>query len=243
MLSLLGILGYVRALVKLGLGPKKCEKAGFDMKALRPMVGVADTDRLPADEIYVMHYIERHENGSEIQWIRGPETKHTVDSSALGFYLDYLSRASKSEITKFEITNFYLDRDHWQPLNLGDKLFKSRLGDVFVLLVSLICVGLTSLLVVPLRATSGPTWSFYFATVGILAPIFCSSILWAWVFAQEQLPYTALDSEKRPSGNISFAYLRSGKRYLTLNVRAIGGEARYALRAMSLFAAFSALVG
>lgn len=83
MLSLLGLLGYVRALVKLAMGPEACENAGFDMKALRPMFGVSDTDRLPTGEVYEMHYMERHTDGSHITWNRIRNTKHTEDSSAL----------------------------------------------------------------------------------------------------------------------------------------------------------------
>ena len=182
MLSLLGILGYVRALVKLGLGPKACENAGFDMKALRPMVGVSDTDRLPADEIYELLCIERLTNsdGSRIQWNLVRNTKHTTDSSALGLLLKSLSRASH-----FEIFDLHpISRRSWQTPYLGGKLFNPTLGVVtmvLILLVSLICFGLNSLLVVPLRATSQPTWSLYFATVGILVPTYCSSIAWAWV--------------------------------------------------------------
>ncbi|KAG6988600.1 hypothetical protein G7Y79_00070g096990 [Physcia stellaris] len=97
MLSLLGLLGYVRALVKLAMGPEACENAGFDMKALRPMFGVSDTDRLPTSELYEMHYMERHTDGSEITWKRIRNTKHTKDSSALGRDLKLLDNKNRSE--------------------------------------------------------------------------------------------------------------------------------------------------
>ena len=103
MLSLLGLLGYVRALVKLGLGPKKCENAGFDTKALRPFFGVSDADRLTANKIYTVYYVERHVDNFKITWkpIRG--IKHTRDSFVLQDELDWLDGTAQFRVVTFAI--------------------------------------------------------------------------------------------------------------------------------------------
>ena len=63
-LSLLGLLGYVRLLVKLGLGADGCRKAGFDKKALRPMFGVQYfgakyEEYVPTDAVHEVCYMRR----------------------------------------------------------------------------------------------------------------------------------------------------------------------------------------
>ncbi len=253
MLSLLGLLGYVRALVKLGIGPEACENAGFDTRALRPIFGVPDADRLPANEVYALHYIERQENASEITWRLVRRTKHTLDSSAWGqensltsqqpdwheqdFVIEECVLYSPGQVRSLSGLSFKIYQ------YLGFKLFRSSLGDLLVLIISLICVGLTSCLVIPLRGTSRPTWSLYVATVGLFTPIVITSLAWAWVYAQEQLPLGRSDWMRGSHSNTHFAYICLGHGYIILNVRAVEGHLRSGIRIASLIAALSAIAG
>ncbi|MCJ1238326.1 hypothetical protein MMC14_006315 [Varicellaria rhodocarpa] len=60
-LSLLGLLGWSRAMMKLGLGQQRCENAGFDTKTMRPIYGISKGDHLSRDETYPVCYIKRLE--------------------------------------------------------------------------------------------------------------------------------------------------------------------------------------
>ncbi|KAL8634778.1 MAG: hypothetical protein Q9228_007656 [Teloschistes exilis] len=79
-LSLLGLLGYACALVKLGLGPTGCLKAGFDSRPLRSLFGIPDHDRLPSDVLHTVHYVERLKSDKYITWKRIETRKHTVNT-------------------------------------------------------------------------------------------------------------------------------------------------------------------
>ena len=245
MLSLLGLLGYVRALVKLAMGPEACENAGFDMKALRPMFGVSDTDRLPTGEVYEMHYLERHTDGSLITWKPIRKTKHTQDSFALRENLGRLDNENLSHslcLISYGIGN---KSGPWTRPHTGGRLFRSTRGDVFVLLVSFLCVVLTSCLIIPLRGSSRPQWSLYFATLGLGVPVLSTTLLWAWVYAQEQLPLNTMNRHDGMSEIKHFAYLRSGTQrlYIVVELRAIAGYTRWGLRLMSLVAALLDIAG
>ncbi|KAL8765197.1 MAG: hypothetical protein Q9209_007658 [Squamulea sp. 1 TL-2023] len=80
LLSFLGLLGYVRALVKLALGSEGCQNAGFDTRSLRPLFGVPDEDRLPSDAVRQIYYVERSRSAQYVSWKLAATRKHTVDS-------------------------------------------------------------------------------------------------------------------------------------------------------------------
>lgn len=226
-LSLLGILGYIRALVKLAVGADACDNAGLNVNSLRPLFGIPAADRLPSDEIYEVHYMQRHESNDSISWKESRTMKHTLDSMGI------LSEMQKSHpfgpIFRVNLV--------WCK---GGKYFMSPLGDFAVLLLSSLCIGPTSCLLIPLREpTHTPTWSLIFATAGLFFPVFTTSLIWAWVFAQEQLPpYPTTHALS------NFAYIGSKSPYFILpNLKAIEGTSRSFIRAMSLIAALIAIVG
>ena len=118
----------------------------------------------------------------------------------------------------------------WKSLHLRGELFRSAQGDFFVLLISLLCVGATSCLIIPLRGSPQPTWSLYFATVGLFAPLLITSLAWTWVYGQEQLP-------------LDWTYLKSNNRYIVMNIKPVTGYIRSVIRVMSLIAALLAIIG
>ncbi|KAG6991428.1 hypothetical protein G7Y79_00052g087680 [Physcia stellaris] len=229
-LSLLGILGYIRALVKLAMGAKACDNAGLNVSALRPLFGIPDADRLPSDEVHEVHYMQRQKLDETIFWRESRTTKHTMDSMGV------LSRIQKDfpRDRGFKMAEFFV--------NGRGRYFRSPLPDLAVLLLSSMCVGLTSFLLVPLRKpTQTPTWSLLFATVGLFFPIFATSLTWAWVFAQEQLPPDKSNFWKAPN---DVAYTRSkGSYFLLPHLRIIKTTSRSFIEAMSLIAALIAMVG
>ena len=230
-LSLLGILGYIRALVKLAMGAGACDNAGLNVNALRPLFGIPDADRLPPGEIHEVHYMRRRETNHIITWNESRTMKHTVDSMVI------LSQVQK-RCPRYQAfgTEIHCCRGR-------GRYFRSPLPDFVVLLISSICIGLTSCLLVPLRKpTRKPTWSLIFATVGLFFPIFASSLIWSWVFAQAQLP--PKPPNNRGSHLSELAYTRSKGSYFVLpHLRMIEGTFRLFIRAMSLMAALIAIVG
>ena len=63
--SLLGILGWVRVMLKLAMGSEACENVGFPTTALRPLFGVSKRDKYPSDDVTEVRYTsggtERHD--------------------------------------------------------------------------------------------------------------------------------------------------------------------------------------
>lgn len=55
-LSLLGLLGYVRALLKLSLGADFCDRTGFSTASLRSYAGVRHRDVPQNERIIEVHY-------------------------------------------------------------------------------------------------------------------------------------------------------------------------------------------
>ena len=232
-LSLLGILGYIRALVKLAMGAEACGNAGLNVNALRPLFGIPDVDRLPSDEIHEVHYMQRLELNQTIVWRESRTTKHTMDSMGVLSHV----RKDYPRDQEFRTARF---------CGRGGGYFSSPLGDLAVLLLSSICVGLTSCLLVPLRKpTQKLTWSLLFATVGLFVPILVTSLTWAWVFAHEQLPPQPSSNRARElSSPYHVAYTREkGSYFLLPYLRTIEGTYRSVIRAISLIAALIAIVG
>lgn len=241
-LSLLGILGYIRGLVKLGLGREGCRKAGFDIKAERTFFGILDEDFLSADAVHEVTYLQRHRHEDNIEWSAIRRIKHTLESMPI------LREATKSPPPKRPgmIVNTCV-------LEYKVKHFRSGYGHFVVPTVAAIFVGLTTLTIVPLRTHPRQmAWSWYFATIGMFMSLFSSFMLWSWVYAQEMLPHLQADwadltshdphrqkmsREKRDY----FAYVQSDQRYVTFDLRAIKGKTRWVVRVFSFSTAVLAL--
>ena len=85
--SLLGILGWVRAMFKLAMGAKACENVGFPTAALRPLLGVSKQDTYPSDDITNVHYVHRVEQDDMVIWSTTKVVRHTHDSMPLIEYV------------------------------------------------------------------------------------------------------------------------------------------------------------
>lgn len=178
-LSLLGLLGYVRLLVKLGLGADGCRKAGFDMKALRPMFGVQDEEYVPTDAVHQVWYMRRKKTKGQVHWSVEKIMKHTEESFQL-LKVNPLWEAKGVEIVSIWLKfNNFLD---------GPTTF-------FLLpLLSTLCSALTCFSIMIFeRPLKHHSWTYYYATVGLFCSIVISTMTWMWVHIQEQHPHGLSD--------------------------------------------------
>ncbi len=243
-LSLLGLLGYLRALFKLGLGPGRCENAGYDTKALRPLFGIPAGDRLPTDAVYNVYYVHRAQKADHIEWRLVIMTKHTVDSMAL------LAKAvpfPSPNPRRIDIKSCSLEP--------RSQTFRTRKGFLRVPILWSICIGMTCFMNMPFRGNlRHQAWTMYYATFGLFSSILGSSLAWAWVYAQEQLPPSTTDwvyyHPAHPLPLVRslqkqdyFAFIGSGNSYATFNLQPIVGWIRTIIRTLSLFAAMSGIIG
>ena len=251
-LSLLGLLGYVRLLVKLGLGADGCRKAGFDMKALRPMFGVQDEEYVPTDAVHEVYYMRRKKSEGQVQWSIVKKIKHTEESFQL-LKVNPGTKASDREILSV-----------W--LKGPTHVFLSPL-------LSILCSALTCFSITifegPLRHHQ--SWTYYYATVGLFCSTVISTMIWMLVHIQEQHPcglsdwtvaglfdlmpgwynfdFIPWDYRQVFSKNSSldledtFAFSRAGTGFYIYNVSAVERKFRFALNISSFILSGSILIG
>lgn len=233
-LSLLGVLGYIRGLVKLGLGRDGCRKAGFDMKAERTFFGILDEDWLPPGAVHQVTYLQRYRDADSVAWSANRRIKHTLDSMPI---LREAVSSPPPERSGIIVNTCQLE--------YKVKHFRSGYGHFVVPSVAAIFVGLTTLTIIPLRSRPRHmAWSWYFATIGMFISLFSSFMLWSWVYAQEMLPHQQSDWADRTSHDPHhqrlslekrdyFAYIQSDQRFVTFDLRAIKGRTRWLVRIFS----------
>ncbi|MDI1490437.1 MAG: hypothetical protein OHK93_001640 [Ramalina farinacea] len=234
-LSLLGVLGYIRGLVKLGLGREGCLRAKFDIKAERTFFGFLDEDWLPPGAVHQVTYLQRERHEDHVVWSTNRRIKHTSESMPIlrialsGPFANHGNVVVNTCQIQYKI-----------------KHFRSGYGHIIVPLVSVIFVGVTTLTIIPLRShPRSMSWTWYFATVGMFTSLFASFMLWSWVYAQEMLPHHQSNwadqtvtnrFRQRPSleKRDYFAFVQIGPRFVTFDLRAIKGDTRWLVRATSL---------
>ena len=241
-LSLLGVLGYIRGLVKLSLGRDGCRNAGFDMRAERTFFGILDEDWLPSTAVHEVTYLQRQRRPDCVVWFVNRRIKHALDSMPILRQAVSLPPPERSGM----IVNTC-------ELEYKVKHFRSKYGHFVVPLVASIFVGVTTLTIIPLRShPRRMAWSWYFATIGMFMSLFSTLMLWGWIYAQEMLPrrqsdwadQTSHDPHKKMTSldkRDFFAYIRSGRGFVTFDLRAIKGRTRWLVRVFTLLAAIIGL--
>lgn len=233
-LSLLGLLGYLRGLVKLALGREGCLRAKFNIDAERTFFGFLDQDWLPSGALHQVTYLQRKRYADHVVWSTNRTIKHTSESMPI-------LRVALSGLSSNE-TNMVVNTCQ---LEYKIKHFRSGYGHFVVPIVSAIFVGVTTLAIIPLRDhPRSMSWSWYFATVGEFLSLFASFMMWSWVYAQEMLPHrqsewadrTTCDA-RRPRSSLEkhdhFAYIQRDHRFVTFELRAIKGSTRWLVRVAS----------
>ncbi|KAL8872522.1 MAG: hypothetical protein Q9174_001866 [Haloplaca sp. 1 TL-2023] len=242
-LSLLGLLGYVRALIKLGLGPEKCNNAGFDTRSLRPLFGVPDCDRLPSEVVHDVHYVERLDCKDHVRWKLAGTQKHTVDTMPVLDKAVPYHRSDGNALTTCSVA-----------LTLRSQ--KSRRSAYYrIPMLFTGFIGATCFVIAFLRdGFAHQPWTMFYATFGLSFSLVISAMTWAWVYARQQLPAGCGDwilnsADKTASYKAShskqdhFAFIGSRYSYVTFDLKLVRGRVRLLIRTMSMICALSAIVG
>ena len=181
-LSLLGLLGYVRALLKVSLGIEFCERAGFSIASLRSHAGVRHQDVGRSERIVKVHYLTRTTSESSVQWKVVKTVPHTHESMPL------IAGGGKRALR---------DRRAYNPCfsiamcSLARSGSTARIALGACVLCSALTTSMSSLIILLL---AGPwAWTRYFACVGLPLSTLVGGLPWCWVYIIEHLPFESCD--------------------------------------------------
>ncbi|KAI4130231.1 MAG: hypothetical protein LQ338_001846 [Usnochroma carphineum] len=181
-LSLLGLLGYVRALLKLGLGVEFCERTGFSTIPLRPFVGVRPYDTAYSERVVGTQYLERTVNEESISWRVVKRVLHTPESMPLTAGKGVRAmRDRRNQDLPYGIGMCTLDRS-W-----GQRISALALASTGLTLTASIA-GLPVLL-----SQADWTWSRFFASAGLIMSILLGGLPWCFICITEHLPFESSD--------------------------------------------------
>lgn len=224
-LSLLGLLGWARTMVKLGLGIKNCEDAGFNTQSIRPIYGVSEDDRLPSDKVFDVYYIQRSEKNNMFKWEMIKMVRHTTDSMPLVKWARVQSR-SRGPVP------------HHAHGELTDPWLGGWKGFVVMTVLHLLCAGATCFTILPFRhRASSWSWSTYLATFGLFTSILVGSLAWFWVFIQGQVDLKYVRSQ------VGVAYTRMNDKSYFIMVEGTSATQLRAVCIVSFMAAIFAMIG
>lgn len=244
-LSLLGLLGYVRALLKLSLGIDFCERTGFSTTSLRSYAGVRRRDVAQSERIIEVHYLERTITDLSVQWKIVKTTSHTQESMPL------IAGGGKRALR---------DRRAYDPsfsiamCSLIRSGSTARLAFGMCGLCLMLSASLSSLMILMFAAPW--TWTRVFACVGLPVSVLVGGLPWCWVYIIEHLPFESSEwfrSDWKDCANLvaqsadvpgeslmrknSFAYFARDDHFYIFDCRAVSVSGLRAIRVMSSCAA------
>ena len=181
-LSLLGLLGYVRALLKVSLGIEFCERAGFSTASLRSYAGVRRRDVGQSEKVVNVHYLERTVSESFVQWRIVKTVPHTHESMPLiAGGGKRACRDRRAYSPSFSIAMCSLVR--------SGSTARIAFGSCVLCLV--LTTSLSSLIILLLP---GPwVWTRFFACVGLPLSSLVGGLPWCWVHIVEHMPFESCD--------------------------------------------------
>ena len=181
-LSLLGLLGYVRALLKLSLGADFCDRTGFSTASLRSYAGVRHRDVPQNERIIEVHYLERTITDTSVVWKVVKTTSHTEESMPL------VAGGGKRALR---------DRRAFDPSFSIAMCSLVRSGSTAISafgMCGLCLMFTTSLSGVMILMFQAPwTWARVFACIGLPASVLVGGLPWCWVYITEHLPFESSD--------------------------------------------------
>ncbi len=250
-LSLLGLLGYVRLSVKLSLGAERCQKAGLDLKALRPIFGIQDEDYVPADKVHGVYYIERTRKDGKVQWRVEKKIRHTEETCQLVAGSETNGPLEiTSQVLHFRNRGNFLRISGLVPPLLSNLIDAKYL--VMLLLSTLcssLCIGVTCFSIAPfVGAFEHQPWTYYYATFGLFGSVIVPNAMWRWVDTQEHQPLEHLANSYYPAiasleMKGAFAVSQNGSGFTIHDVKIVGGWLRKVLQVLSCLASLSILLG
>ena len=244
-LSLLGLLGYVRGLLKLSLGIDFCERTGFSTTSLRSYAGVRRRDVPQSERMIEVHYLERTITELCVEWKVVKTTSHTQESMPL------IAGDGKRALR---------DRRAYDPSFSIAMCSLARSGSTARLALGMcgLCLMLTASLssFMILMFAAPWTWARFFACAGLPASVLVGGLPWCWVYITEHLPFESSDwfrsdwkdgttvpahSADIPGKSLmrknSFAYFARDDHFYIFDCRAVSPSVLRAMKVTSLCAA------
>ncbi|KAF8460104.1 hypothetical protein BDZ91DRAFT_766515 [Kalaharituber pfeilii] len=199
--SLLGLLGYVRALVKLAMGSESCQNSAFPTAPVRPILGVAEVDRLPKEEMVMVKYITVTSDQESMKFEIVKNVYHTEESFPLAKQLPRAMHMKNSpQPTIYLVNGQDSDRSPWRS---------------WVLCPLTAAVTTFPVLLFPHLWT----WTRIVASFGLFIGLAVPSIMWSHVYHIEQRPgrNLAWDDHSSPTcdhldtGNVCYTKLHEAR--------------------------------
>ncbi|KAK3386462.1 hypothetical protein B0H63DRAFT_467823 [Podospora didyma] len=214
-LSLLGLLGYIRAVVKLSLGLQACENAAYDTSTVRPLLGVSERDRLPSDELVKVTYMKRRIVEKErIIWEEPPTTtekaaddpglqradnRETVAlvswrvAKTVRHTIDSAPLLEQFAKRGDEGFSYTAEQERYciSSVALGDRgsFLVSPFGRLLIATIAMVSISATCLTLLPFCGpASDYTWTTWYGTLGLAVSIMIPCLVWGWVYFEENLP-------------------------------------------------------
>ena len=249
-LSLLGLLGYVRALLKVSLGIEFCERAGLSTASLRSYAGVRRRDVAHGEKIVNVHYLERTISESSVQWKIVKTVPHTQESMPL------IAGGGKRALRDRRAYNASFGIAMCSLVRSGST---ARIAFGACVLCLALTTSLSSFILLLL---AGPwAWTRFFACVGLPLSSLVGGLPWCWVYIIEHLPFESCDWFRSDwkEGTVSvarsadvpgeslmrknhFAYFARDDHFYIFDCRAVSVFALVVIRVTSLCAAVSIAV-
>lgn len=181
-LSLLGLLGYVRGLLKVSLGIEFCERAGISTASLRSYAGVRRRDVAQSERIVEVHYLERTIAESSVQWKTVKTVPHTQESMPL------IAGGGKRALRDRRAYNASFGIAMCSLVRSGST---ARMAFATCILCLAFTTSLSSFMVALL---AGPwVWTRFFACLGLPLSSLVGGLPWCWVYIIEHLPFESCD--------------------------------------------------
>ena len=177
-LSLLGLLGYVRALLKLSFGVRFCERTGFSTLSLRSYAGVMKSEVLANEKLTEVKYLQRHDLGGYIRWDIVKSVEHTKESMPLTIGAGQRALKDRRAFdTSYSVAMCTLARTR--------ETSYFAFGMCAIALAS--AAGIASFPV--LTFSTHRTWTHIFASAGLVCSVLMGGLPWCWIYLQEHLPF------------------------------------------------------
>ena len=219
-LSLLGLMGYVLALLKLSLGVEFCDRTGFSVSSLRSYAGVKRSEVTESDKVVDIQYLERSSHksrstrqdrpdngtGTEIASCQGTTNAMELadrppqeDIGSVQWKLVktvHHTQESMPLIMEKRIVSTRDKRPNNGSFGIGMcKMPKSRGSALLAIILFTCCLAVAaSLASFPvLIFTSEWTWTHSYAAAGIPLSVLLGGLPWCLVHITEHLPYRSCD--------------------------------------------------